>query len=242
MGRVREADDPDVDVGDPYGGDLRFYSGDAGVCLRADLHLLGVPSDCRCRCADVSCPRRCLLLGLGDGGVPDRQPAGRLPLQPLSRQVHRGLHGGRCQIDNDAPPTPFTIAAMPEERISSVTMTRVTQQASAEDTDVLAVEEPLEIRVAWEAGGETREKNIAVTMRTPGDDADLASGFLFTEALIRSHEEIDSIRHWGSPNIIRLSLQRGAKLDVSKLDRHFYTTPSSAASRNTPTDPPPFPH
>jgi FdhD protein len=125
---------------------------------------------------------------------------------------------------------------MPEERIASVTMTRVTQQASTEDTDVLAVEEPLEIRVAWEAGGEAREKNIAVTMRTPGDDADLASGFLFTEGLIRSHEEIDSIRHWGSPNIIRLSLHRGAKLDVSKLDRHFYTTSSCGVCGKTSID------
>jgi FdhD protein len=125
---------------------------------------------------------------------------------------------------------------MPEERIASVTMTRVTQKASAEDTDVLAVEEPLEIRVAWEAGGEVREKNIAVTMRTPGDDADLASGFLFTEALIHSHEEIDSIRHWGSPNIIRLSLRRGTKLDVSKLDRHFYTTSSCGVCGKTSID------
>jgi FdhD protein len=125
---------------------------------------------------------------------------------------------------------------MPEERIASVAMTRVTQQASTDDIDVLAVEEPLEIRVAWEAGGEAREKNIAVTMRTPGDDADLASGFLFTEALIRSHEEIDSIRHWGSPNIIRLSLQRGARLDVSKLDRHFYTTSSCGICGKTSID------
>jgi FdhD protein len=125
---------------------------------------------------------------------------------------------------------------MLEEPIASVTMTRVTQQGSTEDSDVLAIEEPLEIRVAWEGAGEAREKNIAVTMRTPGDDADLASGFLFTEALIRSHEEIDSIRHWGSPNIIRLSLSRGVKLDVGKLDRHFYTTSSCGVCGKTSID------
>jgi len=122
------------------------------------------------------------------------------------------------------------------ERIASVAMTRVTREASAEDTDVLAVEEPLEIRVAWEAGGEPREKNIAVTMRTPGDDADLASGFLFTEALIHAHDEVESIRHWGSPNVIRLSLRHGAQLDVSKLDRHFYTTSSCGVCGKTSID------
>jgi FdhD protein len=125
---------------------------------------------------------------------------------------------------------------VPDERIASVDVTRVTRKTSTRDTDVLAVEEPLEIRVAWQAEDEPREKNIAVTMRTPGDDFDLACGFLFTEALIRSHEELDSIRHWGAPNIVRVALRPGVKLDLGKLDRHFYTTSSCGVCGKTSID------
>jgi len=97
-------------------------------------------------------------------------------------------------------------------------VTRVTLSSSTPDGDVLAVEEPLEIRIG--------EKNIAVTMRTPGDDFDLAAGFLFTEGVIGRVGDVESIRHWGSPNVVRVALRDGVALDASKLDRHFYTTSS----------------
>ena len=105
---------------------------------------------------------------------------------------------------------------MPEERIASVAVTRIAQDSVTRNDDVLAVEEPLEIRA--------NDRNISVTMRTPGDDYDLAAGFLFTEGLIGSAEDIESIRHWGSPNVVRVALK--VPIDASKLDRHFYTTSS----------------
>jgi FdhD protein len=122
---------------------------------------------------------------------------------------------------------------MAEERIASVVMTRVTGESSKADDDVLAIEEPLEIRAAWEVDGEVREKNISVTMRTPGDDIDLATGFLFTEGLIRSAADIDSVRHWGSPNVVRVALREGVRIDAAKLDRHFYTTSSCGVCGKT---------
>ena len=106
---------------------------------------------------------------------------------------------------------------MSDARIAPVDVRRVTRSSSTSEDDALAVEEPLEIRVG--------EKNVAVTMRTPGDDFDLAAGFLFTEGLVREGE-IESIRHWGSPNVVRVALRVGVALDASKLDRHFYTTSS----------------
>ncbi len=121
---------------------------------------------------------------------------------------------------------------MPEERIAPVAVTRVAEGSVTRDEDVLAVEEPLEIRVAWEQ----TEKNISVTMRTPGDDYDLAAGFLFTEGLIRSAEDIESIRHWGSPNIVRIGLRPGVRIDTGKLDRHFYTTSSCGVCGKTSID------
>ena len=85
-------------------------------------------------------------------------------------------------------------------------------------SDVLAVEEPLEIRVG--------DKAVAVTMRTPGDDFELAAGFLFTEGIIRSAEELDGIRHWGSPNVVRVALRDGVRVDWTRLQRNFYTSSS----------------
>lgn len=114
---------------------------------------------------------------------------------------------------------------MAADKTTSIVVTRVTCNGAEPCDDVVAIEEPLEIRAAWFADGELREKNISVTMRTPGDDYDLAAGFLFTEGLIRA-EDIESIRHWGSPNQVRVALQPHARLDASKLDRHFYTTSS----------------
>ena len=115
---------------------------------------------------------------------------------------------------------------MPEERTATVGVTRIRHVSTAQEDDLVAVEEPLEIRVAWHADGELREKNISVTMRTPGDDFDLAAGFLFTEGVLRSPDDIDSVRHWGSPNVVRVAMRDGVHLDMASLDRHFYTTSS----------------
>ena len=124
---------------------------------------------------------------------------------------------------------------MPEDRTATVAMHRVRGGAIDAADDVVVIEEPLEIRIAWAAEDE-REKNISVTMRTPGDDFDLAAGFLFTEGIVRSRREIDSIRHWGSPNVVRVTLVKGVRLDASRLDRHFYTTSSCGVCGKTSID------
>lgn len=90
--------------------------------------------------------------------------------------------------------------------------------------DVLAVEEPLEIRLGFPDG--TR-KAISITMRTPGDDGELAAGFLFTEDIISSPDQIEQIRHCGDgTNTIRVDLHDCLDLDLKRLDRNFYTTSS----------------
>ena len=95
-------------------------------------------------------------------------------------------------------------------------ITRIAGSSSQTDDDVLAIEEPLEIRIG--------EKPVSVTLRTPGDDFDLAAGFLFTESILHSREQIDDIRHWGSPNVVRVDV--GEQLDLTRLQRHFYSTSS----------------
>jgi FdhD protein len=120
-----------------------------------------------------------------------------------------------------------------QEMTTSVGMTRVGTAAREQRNDIVAVEEPLEILAAWGRGDELREKNISVTMRTPGDDYDLAVGFLFTEGLIRAADDIESVRHWSSPNRVRVALAPHARIDTSRLERHFYTTSSCGVCGKT---------
>jgi FdhD protein len=127
-------------------------------------------------------------------------------------------------------------APMPPDKTTPVDILRVSENAREAAADVVAIEEPLEIRVAWVVEGEPREKNISVTMRTPGDDFDLALGFLFTEGLLRNAGDVESVRHWGSPNQVRVALRPPARIDASKLERHFYTTSSCGVCGKTSID------
>jgi FdhD protein len=125
---------------------------------------------------------------------------------------------------------------VPDERIATVAVTRIDRSTATPGEDALVIEEPLEIQAAWQSGGELREKTISVTMRTPGDDFDLAIGFLFTEGLIGTADDVESVRHWGSPNVVRVVLAGGARIDAAKLDRHFYTTSSCGVCGKTSID------
>jgi FdhD protein len=90
--------------------------------------------------------------------------------------------------------------------------------------DDLATEEPLEIRLA--AGGKTQ--SVAVTMRTPGADFELAAGFLFSEGIVRRREEIATISYCVDPavgdeqryNIVTVELL-GAMPELERFERHF---------------------
>lgn len=95
-------------------------------------------------------------------------------------------------------------------------------------TDVLATEEPLEVRV--EAGGTTR--TVAITMRTPGDDFELAAGFLHGEGVITGAGDVRRVaycldRAVGAEqryNVVTVSLAAGVTPDLRPLDRHVVTT------------------
>ncbi len=110
---------------------------------------------------------------------------------------------------------------MSELKIARVPVMRV---PGGHDEDAVVVEEPLEIRVG--------EKPVSVTLRTPGDDFDLAAGFLFTEAILRRADDIASIRHWGSPNVVRVALEAEVHVDLQRLERHFYSTSSCGVCGN----------
>ncbi|REJ77561.1 MAG: formate dehydrogenase accessory sulfurtransferase FdhD [Acidobacteria bacterium] len=115
---------------------------------------------------------------------------------------------------------------------SSLPVRKVSKGNETETTDALAVEEPLEIRIGFQDGDVRRTRAVSITMRTPGDDFELASGFLFTEGIITSPDQIKDIKHCGpkdtegETNTVRLDLIDDLEIDLKSLERHFYTTSS----------------
>ena len=97
--------------------------------------------------------------------------------------------------------------------------------------DVVAVEEPLEIRVEWYPDGGRVLRSVAVTMRTPGDDFELAAGFLSSEGLLGSPADVREIAYCGDDgptefNRVTIRLRRGVVFDTALIERNFYTTSS----------------
>lgn len=99
-------------------------------------------------------------------------------------------------------------------------------------SDLLAVEEPLEVRVVLEAAGRRRRYSIAVTMRTPGHDFDLAAGFLHGEGALSDAAQVAGIAFCeeapaeAARNIVEVTLAPGAAFDPSRFSRNVYTSSS----------------
>src|ERR671916_431916 len=94
--------------------------------------------------------------------------------------------------------------------------------------DALATEEPMEIRLISDDAKQT----VAVTMRTPGADFELAAGFLYGEGIVSSPDDIRKISYCVDSdldaeqqyNIVNVELRGGRDYDLKPLERHFYTT------------------
>ena len=109
-------------------------------------------------------------------------------------------------------------------RVTRITLDGVNRQRP----DAIAVEEPLEIRVAGSP--------LSVTMRTPGHDVELAAGFLVSEGVIHRGDQSSRAIHCGGPgtggedgntyNILDLTLAPGVALPSPDIARNFYTTSS----------------
>lgn len=105
------------------------------------------------------------------------------------------------------------------------TITLIDAGVASQADDVLAVEEPLEIQLGYTADGQQHTKVISVTMRTPGHDAELAAGFLFTEGIIKATDEVAGTSVTGL-NRLLVSLASGNVPHLQNLERNFYTTSS----------------
>jgi FdhD protein len=121
---------------------------------------------------------------------------------------------------------------MANNSIKRLPVTWVTDDENTITDDSLAVEEPLEIRLEYGLANKRKVQNVSVTMRTPGNDAELAAGFLFTEGIIKNAADITSADHCfiacaeDKQNVIQVSLLEDAMPNLQNTERNFYTTSS----------------
>jgi FdhD protein len=123
---------------------------------------------------------------------------------------------------------------MQTNTVASISIRRITQNISTHIQDQLAIEEPLEIQLAYREGAKSIIKIISVTMRTPGSDEELAVGFLFTEGIIKRNEWVRKIeqKELGC-NRVRVNLQANIVPVLQKTERNFYTTSSCGVCGKT---------
>ena len=131
----------------------------------------------------------------------------------------------------------------PEKRTGIETVSIVRYRYAEESTtasaqiltieDSVAIESPLEIRAVFGPTSGRKDRSLSITMRTPGHDFELAAGFLLSEGIIQSGADIDSFEYCGTvvegestSNQLRVNLSPSVEIDMSKLQRHFYTTSS----------------
>ncbi len=110
------------------------------------------------------------------------------------------------------------VSAAAPEAIMSREVTRWRAGRRFTELDDLAVEEPCELRVAGHS--------VAVVMRTPGHDQDLARGFLITEGIVGALAEVAAIEAGDEPNVIEVRLVAGHHFDPERLRRNLYASSS----------------
>lgn len=114
---------------------------------------------------------------------------------------------------------------MSDSPVEHISIQKINGGNITEADDKVAVEEPLEIQLTYSTATGLMHKNIAVTMRTPGNDAELAAGFLFTEAVIKNAEDIDELKQ-SDNNRITVILKENTVPALANAARNFYSTSS----------------
>jgi FdhD protein len=128
-------------------------------------------------------------------------------------------------------------------RSLAVDVRKIIEGSQSTRADRVAVEEPLEIRIAFSTPDGRATRSISITMRTPGNDSELAVGFLYSESIVTRAADIVAIESCGPPapdtgnfNVVRVELAAGVEVDLGRLQRHFYTTSSCGVCGKTSLD------
>ncbi|MEK0447470.1 MAG: hypothetical protein RLZZ399_2791 [Verrucomicrobiota bacterium] len=121
---------------------------------------------------------------------------------------------------------------MPHAPVAIQSVLKVRGAAAVDEDDLLAVEQPLAIRIGYGPANERVQRELAVTMRTPGHDLDLVLGFLFTEGIISSAGEVSSLRHCEQVgesqrgNVVRVELHESVCPSPVLLKRQTFVSSS----------------
>lgn len=116
---------------------------------------------------------------------------------------------------------------MLQSAIKQVRIKRIKLSESEIMEDIVAVEEPLEIQLQYGKVDQRINKPVSVTMRTPGNDAELALGFLYTEGIVKNIIEVENVTQNGlDSNKVLVSLKPHIDPELKKLERNFYTSSS----------------
>ena len=113
----------------------------------------------------------------------------------------------------------------------------------SEIKDFISIEEPLQMDLKFKKGNDWSINNISITMRTPGNDEDLISGFLFNEKIIENIFDIEKIEKIGDPvgdfniqNTIQATIKNSKNIEIDKLKRNFLTNSSCGVCGKTSLD------
>ena len=122
-------------------------------------------------------------------------------------------------------------------------ITKLKGSKKEETEDHISVEEPLEMSLKFKKGGNWNIENISITMRTPGNDEDLISGFLYNERIIENINEIEKVEKKGEivgdyniQNKIEATINNTNNLDIGKIKRNFITNSSCGVCGKTSLD------
>lgn len=117
---------------------------------------------------------------------------------------------------------------MPRTPVTSTDVERITHAGREETTDLVAVEEPLQIILEYGQRHARAEAPLAMTMRTPGHDRDLVTGFLFSEGVVRAPRDLLSVRRCARTdrpdNVVRAVLREDVVVPSRLLERTLTIT------------------
>ena len=122
-------------------------------------------------------------------------------------------------------------------------VTKLRNNTKKEVKDFVSVEEPLEMNLKFKIKGKWRIENLSITMRTPGNDEDLISGFLFNERIIENINDIQNIKKMGNKvgdyniqNKVEATINNSKNIDIGKFKRNFLTNSSCGVCGKTSLD------
>ena len=122
-------------------------------------------------------------------------------------------------------------------------ITKLKNNSTEEVNDAVSVEEPLEMNLRYNLENKWQIENITITMRTPGNDEDLITGFLLNERIIENINQIEKIEKKGDKvgdyninNTVEATISNTNNLDIGKIKRNFITNSSCGVCGKTSLD------